>query len=57
MVEACPECGDDAQLASAPGPGEPLDEYDCPSCGHQFRLSERESDVSYPKSLSAETAE
>lgn len=36
-VIACPECGDDAELASAPGPGEPTDEYDCTSCGHQFR--------------------
>lgn len=41
-VEMCPKCGDDATHASAPGPGEPVDEYDCtnPACGHQFRIGE-----------------
>lgn len=33
----CDACGNDAELATAPGPGEPTDEYDCCDCGHQFR--------------------
>lgn len=37
QLVACPECADDAELVGAPGPGEPVDEYDCLSCGHQFR--------------------
>lgn len=37
-LEPCPECGNDAEHATAPGPGEPINEYDCVSCGHQFTL-------------------
>lgn len=37
-LHPCPECGDDAALATAPGPGEPINEYDCTSCAHQFTV-------------------
>lgn len=33
---ACVACGDDAELVGAPGPGEPVDEYTCISCGRSF---------------------
>ena len=35
-LEACVLCGDDAELCTAPGPGEPCDEYTCTSCGCSF---------------------
>lgn len=44
-VVDCPVCGDDAEHASAPGPNEPTDEYDCPHCGHQFRRPPTVDDV------------
>lgn len=35
-LTACPVCGDDAELAGAPGPNEPIDEYTCIGCGRSF---------------------
>lgn len=40
LLTDCPDCGDDAERATAPGPGEPWDEFDCPGCGLQFRRSD-----------------